>query len=75
MAPVSTDIDPASGLTGHESDVMDRIIEAWDAFLRLEPGAEDVREFRDAMHRMQAMLALRIVRRNFSSVWSEGDGQ
>jgi hypothetical protein len=64
-----------SGLTSDEQAVMDRLVDAWNLFVQMERTHKDeLREFADAIHRLQDMLALRIVRRSYPIYWRNSDG-
>lgn len=58
------------GLTAEEQIVMDKIIEAYEAFCKLERQHPDEdRDFTSAVHKIQSILALRIVRRVYPVGW------
>jgi len=58
------------GLTQDEQVVMDNIIETYNAFCKLERQHPDEgRDFTDAVHKMQSILALRIARRSYPIGW------
>lgn len=58
------------GLTGAEGQCADALVEAVEAWGRLESQHPDEdREFIDAIHRCQNVLAVRIARREFPGGW------
>jgi len=58
------------GLTEEESRAMDGLIAAAEHFAGLEQThPSDLDEFIDAIHRAQAILALRVVRRDHPEGW------
>ena len=68
------DGDPSlvSGLTEDEQQVMDYVVAAWNAFGSLpEQRVDHLAQVRCAVHKIQQVLALRIVRRNYSEYWGE----
>jgi len=59
-----------SGLTVDEQKVMDHITEAWNEYVKLpQQHADDIEEFRHAVHEMQYLLAVRSVRRGYPDYW------
>jgi len=60
-----------SGLTVDEQGVVDALVEATNAFCALPTMHEsDKDEFINAIHQAQALLALRIVRRDYPDYWT-----
>lgn len=60
----------ASGLTDDERQVMDHVVAAWNAFARLpECRDEHLAQVRHAVHQVQQVLALRVVRRQYPEYW------
>ena len=58
------------GLSEEEGEVMDALIEAVMAFDALElQHPDEQRDFYDAIHRAQDLLAVRVCRRNFPEGW------
>ena len=65
------EIDDRTGLTMDEKGVMDSLMECYGRFLKLErEHPTELRDFVDAVHRIQDLLAVRIVRRVFPEGWS-----
>lgn len=67
---MSENLDKHSGLTEQEKIVMDHLIDAWNEFVRLpiqHPSDSD--EAKQAIHELQKLLALRIVRRLYPEEW------
>ena len=59
-----------SGLTAEEFEIAEHLIEAWNKFVQLpRQHPSDVPEFQSAIHRMQHILGMRIVRRNHERFW------
>jgi hypothetical protein len=66
----SPPITRPDGLTGAEGRVADALVEAVEAFARLErEHPDELRDFVDGIHRCQDQLALRIVRRCYPAGW------
>lgn len=58
------------GLTDQEGKVMDALINAWDAFMKLDrQHPSEVNDFADGIHRCQDLLAVRIARREYPEGW------
>ncbi len=67
--PVSSR-DNILGLTPGEQMVMDKLIECYAAFLKLDrEHPDEMRDFVDGIHRIQGVLAMRIVRRCYPEGW------
>ena len=67
---VTRPVLPESGLTPGEQEVHDNLMaarRAWHQLDRQHP--DEDREFTDAVHRIQDLLALRIVRREYPDFW------
>ena len=66
-------VDPAknkNGLYPEEQTVMDSIMAAYEAFLKLESEHPDeLREFVDGIHRCQDVLGMRVLRRSVPTGW------
>lgn len=59
-----------SGLTPDEELVMDHLIDAWQAYLKLpKQHPNDIQEFAARLHDLQARIAIRIVRRDYPQYW------
>lgn len=60
----------ASGLTKAEQEVMDNLVNAWNAFVELRGVSDDdVDDFRRAIHEGQRILASRVVARLYPEYW------
>jgi len=58
------------GLLPGEQLVMDDLVSAWNKFIKLEKQHPcDINEFGDAVHRLQGILALRPLRRQYPDYW------
>jgi len=58
------------GLSEAEGEVMDALCDAVSAFAELEQQHPDeLREFMDAIHRLQDLLAVRVCRRLYPRGW------
>lgn len=65
-----SETDKVSGLTLQEQKVMDLIASAHGSFLELErTHPDEERDFVDAIHKIQAILGLRILRRGYPQYW------
>lgn len=63
---------PAEGLTSEELDVLTKLKDSWNAFILLDKRSEpDYKEFQDAIHRCQQLIALRVARRVNPDVWAQ----
>ena len=63
------------GLTDEEGEVMDALCEAVDAWNELERQHPDEdRDFYDAIHRLQDLLAVRVMRRLYPKAWLNAGG-
>ena len=59
-----------SGLSREEEEVMDLLVAAYNKFISLEySNSTDLKEFAEAIHLQQGILALRIVRRVYPKYW------
>jgi hypothetical protein len=57
-------------LTYPEQLILHYTKQAWDNFINLEGKTEDdIVEFKDAVHRLQQLIALRVARRVDTAVW------
>ena len=62
--------DDITGLTPQEKIVMDKICDGYNEFLKLETQhPSEQPDFADAIHAVQNILAMRIVRRNYPEYW------
>jgi len=60
------------GLAENEKEVLKNLALAWNQFTKLENRSEhDNKEFMDAIHRAQQLIALRVARRIDSDVWMQ----
>lgn len=58
------------GLTADEESVMEDLVSAWNKFVKLEKQHPcDNGEFCDGIHRLQGVLALRPLRRQYPDYW------
>lgn len=72
IAPQTLRVPTESGLTPEEQTVMDALVAAWDALMRL-PDVVDGDEqavFRESIHAMQRVLAARVVARAYPDYWT-----
>lgn len=59
-------------LTTDEKDVLKNLLDAWQNFVNLPLSLpDDVLEFKDAIHRCQQIIALRVARRIDEDVWRQ----
>ena len=59
-----------SGLTGAELGVMEHLVAAWDGYVSLPvQHPADLGEFMGALHELQRLLAVRVVRREHPKYW------
>lgn len=59
-----------SGLTPEEIKALDALCNAWNHFNDLsDHGVADQREYMDAIHRCQQIIALRVARRIDPDIW------
>ena len=58
-------------MTHAERKVMDLLVDFWNAYVALPDtcGTRDNEEVRDAIHRIQGVLAIRVARRVDHDVW------
>lgn len=67
---VATSAARADGLSPGEGEVMDKLVEAHHRFLFLDAGHPDERrEWTEALHRLQTLIAARAMRRLFPEGW------
>lgn len=65
-----------NGLTDDEQIVMDKLMDAYSAFIRLaREHPDEMRDFVDGVHRCQDVLAVRICRRIYPKGWPTYGGQ
>ncbi len=59
-----------SGLTDAEQFVMDALVKAWNEWKRIpDTSRDEMREFQQAIHVAQMVIASRIVRRAYPEYW------
>ena len=64
------DVDPVSGFTEPEKRCHDALMESYHEFVKLtREHPDEMREFLDAVHRIQSILATRVIRRVFPDYW------
>lgn len=62
------------GLTSTEKEVLNALVEAWNRFLLLSVDhPNERREFLSAIHRAQALVAVRVARRLEPDFWRGGE--
>ena len=58
------------GLLLEEQSVMDDLVSAWNKFIKLEKQHPcDINEFTDSIHKLQGILAMRPLRRQYPEYW------
>lgn len=58
-------------LTSDEHEVLNKLTDAWNAWLKLESKhTDDDAEMRHAIHAAQRMVAIRVARRTDAGVWT-----
>ena len=63
-------IDHITGFTELEKECHDSLQKAYNCFLKMDrQHPDEMRDFVDSLHRMQDLLAVRIVRRCYPSGW------
>ncbi len=68
--PPEPEVNPETGFTEAEQRVSDHLVGAFNEFCRLErTHPNETEEFVSALHRLQDLLAVRIVRRQFPKGW------
>lgn len=60
-----------TGLTPSEQAVMDSLVDAWNNYNILPSSDDEKRVFADSIHKLQRMLAVRIVRRDYPDGWTQ----
>jgi hypothetical protein len=66
------DLEPLSdgGLASEEKSKMDDLVSAWNKFIKLErQHPSDIDEFGDGINRLQGLLAMRPLRRQYPEYW------
>lgn len=59
-----------SGLTLEESNVMKHLCDGYSEFLKLEmQHPSEMQDFINAIHQLQSILAMRVIRRNYPNYW------
>jgi hypothetical protein len=67
-------VDPLSGLTESESKCHQHLQNCYGEFLELErQHPDEMRDFVDAVHRIQDLLTIRICRRQYPDYWKTYD--
>ena len=68
--PDIEDVDPVSGFTMAEKECHDALQLAYKNFLAIpRQHPDEMRDWGDAFHRLQDLLAIRIVRRCYPRYW------
>src|SRR5688572_16026682 len=63
---------PHLGLSIEEQAVLASLVGAWNSYLALGGYTEDdLKEFRDSIHRCQQLVALRVARRADPDIWRQ----
>lgn len=63
-------INATNGLTEKENVIMDHIVKAWNEFVKLERyHPDELNDFGDAIHKLESILGLRILRRDYPKYW------
>ena len=63
-------MEQISGLTDQEIKVMDKILEGYNEWLRLEmTHPAEMQDFINAVHTVQQLLAMRVIRRDYPKYW------
>lgn len=63
-------VDSISGFTETESQCHDLLMDCYRSFLSLpREHPDEMREFVDAVHKIQGVLSMRIVRRAYPQYW------
>lgn len=66
----SDSVNPITGLDPLEQQCMDGVINSYHSFLKMDiQHPTEMREFVDAVHTIQDILALRVVRRLYPEGW------
>lgn len=59
-------------LTSEEKNVLQKLVEVFNLYMALDKRSEaDNKEFTDAIHRLQQLVALRVARRVDPEVWAQ----
>lgn len=59
-------IETSTPFTPSEDVVMEALVEAWNAFIKLpEQNQSAVKDFEHAIHEAQRVLAMRVMKRNY----------
>jgi hypothetical protein len=70
IGPKEATTNPDTGLMPEEQTIMDSLFAAYQSFCALDQQhPDDIRDVTDAIHRIQDILALRIVRRHYPIGW------
>jgi hypothetical protein len=70
LKALSSEIDSITGLNELEKECMNGLMQAFKAWLKMErQHPDEMRDFIDPLHRMQDLLAVRVVRRIFPDGW------
>jgi len=63
-------VSEKSGLTIREQEILELVTEAYNEFLQLpEQHSSDKEDFAKAVHILQAIIGMRIIRRNYPDTW------
>ena len=64
----------ACGLTLEEQGIMDKLMECYELFLKIDrEHPDEIRNFVDGVHKIQDVLALRVIRRCYPQGWPTYD--
>lgn len=66
--PVETAL--TQGLTEEEKAILQKLSLAWQEYVAIETKDSNLREFNDAIHRCQQLVALRVARRVNPEIWA-----
>lgn len=72
LTPTFININDFVKLTPEEKEILQKLGEAFTVYSKLERRSEaDNKEFTDAIHRLQQLIALRVARRADLDVWAQ----
>ncbi|GAA0102583.1 hypothetical protein UT300012_32980 [Paraclostridium bifermentans] len=67
---IDLNVGRLDGLTEKEGVIMDHVVAAWNKFTELENNhPSEWNDFADAVHKLQRILGLRILRRDYPEGW------
>ena len=66
--PIETAL--TQGLTEEEKAILQKLSLAWQEYVSIETKDSNLREFNDAIHRCQQLVALRVARRVNPEIWA-----